>query len=131
MNDNNTNHKPTVLLIEDDNFITTFMVDKLTEHYHPVVAATTSAAEAALKEHQIDLIALDILLPEENGFALLERLRSDDSPYKDIPVIILTNFDNQEDIDKAHQLGVTEYLVKSEFTPQEIVKKIDALLKHS
>lgn len=124
-----SHHKPIVLVVEDDNFITTFLVDKLKENYHPVLAATTTEAEAALKEHQVDLIALDILLPEENGFALLERLRAEGSPHKDIPVIILTNFDNKEDIEKANSLGVTEYLVKSEFTPQEIVQKIDSLLK--
>lgn len=123
--------KPTVLLVEDDNFITTFLEDKLKDKYNAVVAGTTAEAENILKRQKVDIIALDLLLPQENGFALLERLRRSGSPHEKIPVIIVTNYDNKEDIEKAKQLGVKDYLVKADNTPSEIVEKIDQVLSQN
>ena len=123
--------KPTVLLVEDDNFITTFLQDKLKDKYNALVATTTAEAETILGQSHVDIIALDLLLPKENGFSLLERLRKPGNPHEKLPVIIVTNYDNKEDIEKAKNLGVEDYLVKADYTPNEIVAKIDHALGRS
>ena len=70
-----------------------------------------------------ELIFLDIKMPEMDGFEVLKKLRS--SPKaKDIPVVILSNFDEQDLIEKGLSLGANEYLIKSQFTPEDISNKV-------
>lgn len=119
----------TILIVEDDSLISTFLQDKLKESF--TVISTTNAKEAreALQRGPIALIVLDVLLPDENGFAFLEDLKKSDSPYKDIPVLILSNLDQPEDIERGKSLGAIEYLVKAKQLPSDVVEVIKKILQ--
>lgn len=122
----------TVLVIEDDSFISLFLDKKLKElNYNTIVATSTSAALEQLQKTAVDIILLDIILPDENGFTLLERLKKDPS-YKDIPVVILSNLGQQSEIERGRQLGAIDFLVKGNYSPAEIVDRVAEILrKHS
>ncbi len=77
-----------------------------------------------------DLILLDIILPKKNGYEVLEELKKDEQTKK-IPVILLTNLESPEDIEKAFEKGASTYLVKSDYRLEDIVKKIKETLKMS
>jgi len=80
----------------------------------------------ALSENP-DLIILDLILPKFDGFEVLKRLKSSPETKK-IPVIILTNLEGMEDIDKALELGATTYLVKTQYTLEEVIEKVKKTL---
>jgi len=80
------------------------------------------------KESKPDLILLDLILPKMDGFEVLKRLKENEET-KDIPVIILTNLENPEDIEKVLSLGATTYLVKANYDLEEVIDKIEDMLK--
>jgi len=77
-----------------------------------------------------DLILLDLILPKVNGFEVLKKLKEDEAT-KDIPVIVLTNLEGIGDVDKAIELGATTYLVKADYSLEEVVEKIKKALGES
>lgn len=122
-------HK-TVLIVEDDIFILDVLHKKLdAQGYAVIEAGDVQSGLAALKTHTIDLVLLDILLPGgSNGFLLLENLKQDQG-LKDTPVVILSNLSEKQDIEKGLRLGAVDFFVKSNHTPNEVVEKIDQILK--
>jgi response regulator of citrate/malate metabolism len=82
-----------------------------------------------LKKQRPDLIILDILLPQENGIIFLQKMRKN-SKTADIPVFAFSNYDDKETMDAALKLGVLDYLLKANHTPEQIVKKIKEYLKN-
>jgi two-component system alkaline phosphatase synthesis response regulator PhoP len=87
--------------------------------------------EVALKilaEEKPDLVLLDLILPKKDGFEFLEEMRSHEET-KNTPVVILTNLEEKFDIEKALSYGVRAYLVKANYRPQEIIEKINEILK--
>lgn len=80
------------------------------------------------KTEKPDLILLDLILPKVDGFEVLRRLKEDPGTKK-IPIIVLTNLEDIEDINKALELGVTTYLVKASYGPNEVLEKIKETLK--
>ncbi len=120
--------KPTILIVEDDSYIVTYLNAKLEKRYNTIVAPDAKTARKALAEKQPDLILLDIIMPEEDGFSLLEEIKSHKSPYKDIPVIVLTNLSQHEDMKRSYKLGAAEFLVKANYTLDEIAARIDKVL---
>jgi DNA-binding response OmpR family regulator len=83
--------------------------------------------KAAFKEKP-DLILCDVLMPKLDGFEVLKRLKAD-AQTKDIPVIMLTNLGQKEDVEKGLEEGATDYLIKAHFVPAEAVAKIRKVLK--
>lgn len=83
--------------------------------------------EAAQKEKP-DLILLDLILPKIDGFEVLKRLKADPKT-KDIAVIILTNLEQVQNVEKLIEYGPINYLVKANYTLEEIVQKIKETLK--
>lgn len=75
-----------------------------------------------------DIILLDVIMPKMDGFATLKALR-ENNDTKNTPVILLTNLGQDEDMKKGKDLGATDYFVKSNHTPAEIVEKVRTLLK--
>lgn len=120
--------KKSILLVEDDPFLSEMYVKKLEEADFEVKVAIT--AEAGLREIEAqkpDLILLDIVLPRMDGFEFL-RILFQNTAHKHIPVIILSNVGQNEEIQRGLQLGARDYIVKAHFTPSEIVQKIKQTL---
>ena len=86
-----------------------------------------SGIEDAKRKHP-DLVLLDVLLPKLDGFTVLKKLK-EDAALKDIPVILLTNLGQKDDVDKGLELGAEDYLIKAHFKPSETVEKVKAVLK--
>lgn len=120
--------KKKVLIVEDDNFVAEVYSTKLLEMGHEVII-TQNGEEGlnALKENLPDLILLDIIMPVMGGIEMLEEIKKREE-WKKIPVILLTNIGEKDSIQKAQNLGVRDYLIKSHFTPAEVIEKIDAAL---
>jgi DNA-binding response OmpR family regulator len=118
----------TILFIEDEPALQKTLGDTLRQGGYNVISALDGKSGLDLaKSKKPDLILLDLVLPRLNGFDVLRSLKSDIST-KNIPVIILTNLENIEDVDKAVELGAKAYLVKTQYSLQEVFKKIkDAL----
>ena len=75
------------------------------------------------KKEKPDLILLDLILPKKDGFEVLTELKQDEE-VKNIPVIVLTNLESSADIEKALELGATTYLVKADYSLDEIIEKV-------
>lgn len=118
-----------ILLIEDEKILAEMYRDKFTRAGFKVFLAFESKEGLVLaKKERPDLIVLDILLPKENGISFLTRLRKE-SEISSIPVVAFSNYDDPETKRQAAKLGAKDYLIKTSYTPQEIVKKIKGYLK--
>lgn len=119
-----------VLLVEDDSFLSNIYKTKFEmEEFKVTTAEDGAAGFEQAKKKKPDIILLDILLPKMDGFTVLEKLKSD-SATADIPVILLTNLGQKDDVDKGLKLGAVDYLIKAHFKPAETVEKVrDALNK--
>lgn len=118
-----------ILIVEDESSLQNAMKEFLLAE--KFIVATASDGEEAMmmvKKEKPDLILLDIVLPKKDGFAVLNELKSDAEMEK-IPVMLLTNLESADDVDKAFSLGVSTYLVKSNYKLEEIVEKIKEMLK--
>ena len=116
--------KARVLIVEDEKMLSEMYSDRLEAAGIDVqVAGDVPEALAAVKDQQPDLILLDILLPKESGIIFIEKLRQEKHGF-DIPILAFSNFDDQETKDKAAQLGVKEYLIKTAYTPQQLTEKV-------
>lgn len=121
--------KAKVLIVDDDSFLSGIYATKLELEGFGVVTARDGeeGVKAALKELP-DLILLDVLMPKLDGFEALRQLKQQEST-KNIPVIMLTNLGQKEDIEKGLQDGAVDYLIKAHFVPAEAVDKIKKVLK--
>ncbi|PIP16962.1 MAG: response regulator, partial [Candidatus Portnoybacteria bacterium CG23_combo_of_CG06-09_8_20_14_all_37_13] len=75
-----------------------------------------------------DLVLLDLILPILDGFEFLKQIKADNN-FKNIPIIVLSNLDQKENIEKGISLGASDYIIKAQFTPSEVVEKIEKCLK--
>ena len=113
-----------ILLVEDDKFLSVALGDKLTREGFTVIKAINGQeATAKIRIQRPDLILLDLIMPQKNGFEVLAELKLDEATKK-IPVIILSNLGQDADIRKAKELGAHEYLVKSDVEMKTVVEKI-------
>ncbi len=118
--------KKNLLLVEDDSFITQMYLMKLEEIDVDVVAfANPLEAQKFLSEGtiQFDLFLFDLFLPDMTGYELLEWVKSTPK-IKDVPVVILSNLSSQKDINEAYEKGAIDYVVKSNYTPNEVLRVI-------
>ncbi len=123
------NQKNNILVIEDDKFLRELMVRKLSiEGFKVSEAVDGEEGIKKIKKEKPDLILLDIILPGIDGFNVLSKKKKDPS-IASIPVILLSNLGQKQDIEKGLKLGATDYLIKANFTPEEIVNKVKSLLK--
>jgi len=120
---------PKILIIEDDKFLRELIVRKLTDEGFEIEEAI-DGEEGIKKTKEIkpDLVLLDLILPGMDGFEVLSRIKGDPL-LASIPVIILSNLGQREDIEKGLKLGAVDYLVKANFTPNEIIEKVKNALK--
>ncbi len=117
-----------ILLVEDDSFLLGMYATKFEMEDFKVIMAEDGekAIRVALKEAP-DIILLDIILPKVNGFEVLRQLKADRATA-DIPVILLTNLSQKDEIEQGLKMGAADYLIKAHFMPSEVVDKIKKML---
>jgi len=118
-----------ILVIEDDKFLRELMVRKLASEpgFEILSAIDGENGLKSMKEQKPEVVLLDLILPGIGGFDVLAKMK-EDMALADIPVIILSNLGQQEDVDKGMQLGAVDFMIKAHFTPNEIVEKIRQVL---
>mgnify|MGYP001566163188 FL=1 len=115
-----------ILLVEDDTFMLGILSERLKKSGFEVSMATDGEECMKVLEAQksnLDIVLLDILLPKIDGFEVLRRMKV--SPeLSSIPVVILSNLGQKEEVQKAKDLGAEDYIIKANFTTKEIVDKL-------
>lgn len=117
-----------ILFVDDDNFLRKVYKSELSEQGYEVILAADG--EEGLEKAQIsdpDLIILDMIMPQKNGFEVLMELQNNPAT-KNIPVLILSNLGQEDDIKKGLDLGAVDYLVKDNITLATIVEKVSHYL---
>lgn len=118
-----------ILIVEDDTFISRLYFAKLQSIGHDVkIAETGKDGLREIQDWRPDLILLDLILPIIDGFELLKRIKADNN-LKNIPVIILSNLDQRQSIEQCLKLGADDYMIKANFTPSDVVKKVEKCLQ--
>ncbi len=119
-----------ILIVEDEIFLSNLLKLNLEKEGFEVtqVFDGKNVTKELLIEKKIDLILLDLILPDKNGFVLLEEIKKDPMLSK-IPVVILSNLGQEEDILRGKKLGVKDYFVKAKESIESIVKKVKDILK--
>jgi DNA-binding response OmpR family regulator len=123
--------KYTVLIVDDDEFLLDMYSLKFRESgFNVEVAHKGTMAIEKLKEGLVpDVMLLDIVMPEMDGFEVLRELKKE-GLAKGSSLVILSNLGQKEDIERGHNLGADDYLVKAYLTPKEVVEKVEALIKN-
>ncbi len=119
----------TILVVEDDEILASLAVSKFQKAGYEVIhAGDGKECLQILSGGKIpDLILLDIIMPEVNGFDVLRALKRE-SRLKNIPVVIFSNYAQDQDLDTARSLGAVEFLVKSKMTLKEVVERVGEIL---
>jgi len=121
--------KAKILLVEDDNFLVEMYTTKFElEGFEVLSAEDGKKGLEMVKKENPDIILLDILMPVMDGFAVLDALKKDKT-MADIPVILLTNLGQKDDVKKGFEKGAVGYLIKAHFMPSEVVEKIKKILR--
>lgn len=127
----NKTPKKTVMIVEDDTFLLNIYATKFEgENYNVVAVEDGAKGLEVLTQKKPDIILLDILMPHIDGFKFLKRIKSA-IETKTIPVILLTNLSQREDIEKGLAMGANEYLIKAHFMPSEVVERVQRLISSS
>ena len=113
-----------ILLVEDEEIMISLLQRKLTmEGYEISVTRDGEEGLKAMREVKPDLILLDIIMPKMGGFEVMTEMQKDKTLAK-IPVIVISNSGQPVEIDRAQKLGAKDWLIKTEFDPQEVVEKV-------
>jgi len=118
-----------ILFIEDESALQKTFRDVLEKEGYQMISALDGESGLRLaKSQKPDLILLDLILPKKDGFEVLKELKKDEST-KEIPVIVLTNLEDIESVERAIELGATTYLVKAQYTLTEVIQKVKKALE--
>jgi DNA-binding response OmpR family regulator len=120
-----------VLIIEDDQFLRDLSSKKLAQDGFAVdVAIDGEEGYKKICTTKPDIVLLDIILPGIDGFEILRRIRAhEDASIKATPMILLSNLGQESDVMKGERLGADDYLIKANFTIDEIIEKMKAVLE--
>jgi DNA-binding response OmpR family regulator len=120
-----------VVLVEDDPLLIDIYATKFKEAgFQVAVVDRGDAAQARIEKERPDLVVLDIVLPQKDGWEILRCLKSNPKT-KDTKVIILSNLGQKEEIEKGMGLGAAGYLIKAHYTPSQVVKEMRKILQES
>ena len=118
-----------ILIIEDDDFFRELIRKKLlSEDFDVIEAVDGEKGIEVMLNKRPDLVLLDLLLPNMDGFEVLSKVKLDAS-ISSTPIIILSNLGQQEDIERGLKLGASDYLIKSQFDIDQVVDKIRNILE--
>lgn len=117
-----------ILIIEDDEFLQGLEATKIKNSGYEVITAINGEdGMRRISDSKVDLVLLDLLLPNYDGFQILKKIREGEL-NKNIPVIVFSNLSEKSDIDKANGLGATRFMIKSNFSLEELVEYINKVL---
>lgn len=117
------------MIVEDDEAILKSLVFQFKKNDFSVVAAKDGEEGLRLaKLEQPDVILLDIMMPKMDGMAMLKELRQTDEYGQQVPIILLTNLSDTDKVAEAVNLGVYDYLVKSDWNLEDVVKTVKGKL---
>ncbi len=117
-----------ILIVEDDEYLRSLTAKRLEADGYAVLVAGDGEAAIKQAEEAPGMILLDLLLPGMSGFEVLEKLRALDAT-KTTPVVVFSNLGQKEDIEKAKGLGANDFLIKANFTLDDVVAKVKDYLK--
>ncbi len=122
----------TILIVEDEEALQEAIQAKLKAQgqYRVLFAMSAEEALGILAKETPDLVWLDLLLPGMGGFQFLQNLRSTPQ-WKNLPVMVVSVSGTPEKIQRAFELNVVDYIVKSQYKLEDIIKKVDAVLKNT
>ncbi len=113
-----------VLLLEDEVLISDLLSKKLTAQGYIVKVAKNGKDGIDLMAIETpDLVLTDVVMPEKDGFFVIEEMKQSET-LKNVPVIIISNSGQPVEIERAKKLGVLDWVIKTEFDPNEIVQKV-------
>ncbi|MBD3238719.1 MAG: response regulator [Candidatus Moranbacteria bacterium] len=122
------NQKRRILIVEDDPFISSIYLTGLqNKGYEVDVVNDGQQAIEKLANTPYSLILLDLLMPKKDGFSVLTDLEA--NPNINVPVIVLTNLGRKEHISKAMDMGAKDYIIKSQYSTDEVIERIENVLK--
>lgn len=115
-----------ILIIEDDKILAELLEKKLKNAgFEVTLAFDGEEGLASLRANKPDLILLDIVMPQKNGLELMEEMnKNPETNLIKIPVIVISNSGQPVEIDRILKLGAKDYLIKTEFNPQEVIEKV-------
>lgn len=117
-----------IIIVEDDPMISEIYQKKFSEAGFEVLAATSGEQVLNMaKKDKPDVILLDLIMPKMDGFEVVKNLRGGDY-NQDLKIIIFSNLNEQEKIDKAISLGANGFVVKSNYSPSELVREVERLM---
>lgn len=120
---------PHILIVEDDQFLSSAYKLKFEkENIQVTLALDGQEALDSLQTFTPDLILLDLIMPIKDGYAVLSDLK-DSEKFRNVPVIIASNLGQEEEIQKGLSMGANDYIVKSNTSLDDVVKKVRSLLK--
>lgn len=121
--------KKKVLIVEDDMFVRDIYHVKFEkENFEVVLAENGVEAIRKLEDKTPDIILLDMVMPYMDGMEVLKKIK-ENVAWRNIPIIMLTNISEKEKVTEGMEYGINEYLIKSHFTPSEVVGKVRELLE--
>ena len=119
---------PLILLIESDDFLLNIYKSKLEkESFKVLVAKDGEKGLEMIRKHEPNLILMEAAMPKLDGFEILKKIKKN-KKLSQIPVVFLTNLSYKEDVKKAFDLGVDEYLIKAHSSPTEVISKIKKII---
>lgn len=117
-----------ILIVDDDSMIQDIYLRKFTESgFEATAVGDGAAALKAIQEEQPDLVLLDLVMPQMDGFEVLRELGVMNLAKKP-KVVLLTNLGQKEEIEKGLELGANDYIIKAHLTPSEVVERVRTLL---
>lgn len=118
-----------LLIIEDDNFLQGLEAKKMKKEGYDVYTASNSVEAFRIldKKIKIDMILLDLMLPDVDGFEILRKVRAMPE-VSSTPVIVFSNLSEESDIKKAQELGISEFMIKSNFTLDQLAEQVKTIL---
>ena len=118
------NVKPIILIVEDKAFLLRALKHRLQRNGFEILEARDGVeVMKIMKAKKPDLVLLDLIMPKKNGFDTLREIKKS-KKFNQIPIIILSNLGQEDDIQKCLEMGAVDYLIKSDFSLTDILAKI-------
>lgn len=117
-----------ILIVEDEEILLNLLKHKLEKEGY--IISTAKNGEEGLekiRKEKPNLVLLDIIMPKMDGIQFLKKKKRE-GEIKDIPVIIISNSGQPAELNQAQKLGADDWLVKTEFNPQEVIKKVERVI---